>query len=94
MYFFRRYRIINENYNVFKFYNGQDAQNCIENEKLDLDKLDVMLTAKDEEIDKITNLPYSNRVFYTVGLDIKSGACGQLGSIVPHGMGVGCKIEE
>jgi len=69
----------NENYNVFKFYNGQDALNCIENEKLDLAVLDVMLpdvngfsicqrirekhifpvimlTAKEEEIDKITGL--------------------------------------
>lgn len=69
----------NENYNVFKFYNGQDALNCIENEKLDLAILDVMLpdvngfsicqrirekhifpvimlTAKEEEIDKITGL--------------------------------------
>jgi len=69
----------NENYNVFKFYNGKDALNCIENEKLDLAILDVMLpdvdgfsicqqirerhkfpiimlTAKEEEIDKITGL--------------------------------------
>ena len=33
----------NENYNVLKFYNGQDALNCIENEKLDLAILDIML---------------------------------------------------
>lgn len=69
----------NENYNVFKFYNGQDALNSIEKEKLDLAILDVMLpdvdgfsicqqirdkhnfpvimlTAKEEEIDKITGL--------------------------------------
>lgn len=69
----------NENYNVFKFYNGRDALNCIENEKVDLAILDVllpdvdgfsicrkirqkhkfpviMLTAKEEEIDKITGL--------------------------------------
>lgn len=69
----------NENYNVFKFYNGQDALNCIEDEKIDLAILDVMLpdmdgfsicqqirkkynfpiimlTAKGEEIDKITGL--------------------------------------
>lgn len=69
----------NENYNVFKFYNGRDALNCIENERLDLAILDVMLpdidgfsicrqiremhnfpvimlTAKEEEIDKITGL--------------------------------------
>ncbi len=68
-----------ENYIVFKFYNGHDALNCIENEKIDLAILDVMLpdvngfsicqqirekhhfpvimlTAKDEEIDKITGL--------------------------------------
>lgn len=69
----------NENYNVFKFYNGRDALNCIEHEKLDLAILDVMLpdadgfsicqqirqkhkypvimlTAKEEEIDKIAGL--------------------------------------
>jgi two-component system response regulator VanR len=69
----------NENYNVLKFYNGQDALNCIKNEKIDLAILDVMLpdingfsicqrirekhkfpvimlTAKEEEIDKITGL--------------------------------------
>lgn len=69
----------NENYNVFKCYNGQAALNCIHNEKLDLAILDVMLpdidgfsicqsiredhnfpvimlTAKGEEIDKITGL--------------------------------------
>ncbi|HZK26293.1 MAG TPA: VanR-ABDEGLN family response regulator transcription factor [Thermoclostridium sp.] len=68
-----------ENYNVLKFYNGQEALDCIENEKIDLAILDVMLpdvggfsicqqirqkynfpvimlTAKDEEIDKITGL--------------------------------------
>ena len=68
-----------ENYSVRKFYNGQDALNCIENESIDLAILDVMLpgvsgfeicrqirerhnfpvimlTAKDEEIDKITGL--------------------------------------
>ncbi|MDD3269848.1 MAG: VanR-ABDEGLN family response regulator transcription factor [Syntrophomonadaceae bacterium] len=69
----------NEDYRVFKFYNGQDALSCIADEKLDLAILDVMLpdedgfaicqrirekhnfpvimlTAKDEEIDKITGL--------------------------------------
>ncbi len=69
----------NENCNVFKFYNVQDDLNFIENEKLDLAILDVMLpdvngfsicqrirekhifpvimlTAKEEEIDKITGL--------------------------------------
>lgn len=69
----------NEDYSVYKFYNGQDALNCIENEKLNLAILDVMLpdangfsicqrirekhnfpvimlTAKEEEIDKITGL--------------------------------------
>ena len=71
--------LTNENYNIFKFYSGKDALNCIENEKLDLAILDVMLpdvdgfsicqqirekhnfpvimlTAKEEEIDKITGL--------------------------------------
>lgn len=33
----------NENYNVFKFYNGKDALDCIENKKLNLAILDVML---------------------------------------------------
>lgn len=69
----------NENYNVFKFYNGRDALHCVENLNLDLAILDVMLpdidgfsicqkirekhkfpvimlTAKDEEIDKINGL--------------------------------------
>lgn len=69
----------NENYNVTKFYNGQDALRYIEREKIDLAILDVMLpdmngftvcqrirenhhfpvimlTAKDEETDKITGL--------------------------------------
>lgn len=69
----------NKKYNIFKFYNGGDALNCIENQKLDLAILDVMLpdvdgfsicqqirkkhnfpvimlTAKEEEIDKITGL--------------------------------------
>ena len=68
-----------ENFNVFKFYNGQDALRCIEDERLDMAILDVMLpdingfeicrriregnnfpvimlTAKDDEIDKITGL--------------------------------------
>ena len=69
----------NENYSVRKFYNGQDALQCIRNETIDLAILDIMLpdgdgfsicrqirekhhfpiimlTAKDEEIDKITGL--------------------------------------
>ncbi|MBP3039499.1 VanR-ABDEGLN family response regulator transcription factor [Bacillaceae bacterium Marseille-Q3522] len=69
----------NENYHIFKFYNGKDALTCMENERLDLAILDVMLpdmdgfsicqqirekhnfpvimlTAKEEEIDKITGL--------------------------------------
>ena len=32
-----------EDYNVYKFYNGQDALNCIDNIKIDLALLDVML---------------------------------------------------
>lgn len=32
-----------ENYNVLKFYNGQDALRCVENESIDLAVLDVML---------------------------------------------------
>lgn len=69
----------NENYNVAKFDNGQDALDYIEREKVDLAILDIMLpdlngftvcqrirekyhfpvimlTAKDEETDKITGL--------------------------------------
>lgn len=69
----------NENYNVFKFYNGHDALKCIEKENIDLAILDIMLpdvngfsicqcirenytfpvimlTAKNEETDKITGL--------------------------------------
>lgn len=69
----------NENYHVFKFYNGQDALSCIEKEHIDLAILDIMLpdisgfsicqrireeytfpvimlTAKEEEMDKITGL--------------------------------------
>ncbi|MCL1632977.1 VanR-ABDEGLN family response regulator transcription factor [Sporolactobacillus sp. CPB3-1] len=71
--------LTNENFTIFKFYNGRDALDCIEHEKLDLAILDVMLpdidgfsicrkirekhhfpvimlTAKEEEIDKITGL--------------------------------------
>ncbi len=69
----------NENYEVFKYYNGTDGLNCIQNTILDLAILDIMLpdingfqlcqkirenyhypvimlTAKSEEIDKITGL--------------------------------------
>lgn len=69
----------NENFQVFTYYNGADALNCIQTESLDLAVLDVMLpdvdgfqlcktireryrypiimlTAKGEEIDKITGL--------------------------------------
>ena len=33
----------NEDYNVFKFYNGKDALACVEHENIDLAILDVML---------------------------------------------------
>ena len=33
----------NDDFNVFKFYNGQDALNCIENNNIDLAVLDIML---------------------------------------------------
>ncbi|SHJ34505.1 VanR-ABDEGLN family response regulator transcription factor [Lutispora thermophila] len=69
----------NENYDVLKFYNGQDALKCVENQNIDLAILDVMLpdidgfsicqkirekhkfpiimlTAKEDEVDKITGL--------------------------------------
>jgi two-component system response regulator VanR len=69
----------NEGFTVYKFYNGQEALNCVASQHLDLAVLDVMLpdidgfticqkirekhhfpvimlTAKEEEIDKITGL--------------------------------------
>ena len=69
----------NEGFTVYKFYNGQDALQCVQSEELKLAILDVMLpdidgftlcrkirenhnfpiimlTAKEEEIDKITGL--------------------------------------
>lgn len=69
----------NEGFNVYKYYNGQDALKCVKSEQLELAILDVMLpdtdgftlcqkirenhnfpvimlTAKEEEIDKITGL--------------------------------------
>ncbi|MFL0166280.1 VanR-ABDEGLN family response regulator transcription factor [Candidatus Clostridium helianthi] len=69
----------NEGFTIYKFYNGQDALQCVQSEQLDLAILDVMLpdidgftlcqkirenhnfpiimlTAKEEEIDKITGL--------------------------------------
>ena len=71
--------LTNENYDVYKFYNGRDALQCVEKQNIDLAILDVMLpdvdgfsicqqirerhrfpvimlTAKEEEIDKITGL--------------------------------------
>lgn len=71
--------LINENFEVFKFYNALEALQCIQSETLDLAILDIMLpdigglqickkireqhnypiimlTAKGEEIDKITGL--------------------------------------
>lgn len=69
----------NENYLIYKYYSAKEALDCIENEKIDLAILDIMLpdingfslcqkirekytypiimlTAKDEETDKITGL--------------------------------------
>jgi two-component system response regulator VanR len=69
----------NEGFEVYKFYNGQDALKCVKSEPLELAILDVMLpdidgfalcqkirlnhnfpiimlTAKEEEVDKITGL--------------------------------------
>lgn len=69
----------NEGFKVYKYYNGQDALQCVKSEQLELAILDVMLpdtdgftlcqkirenhnfpvimlTAKEEEIDKITGL--------------------------------------
>ena len=38
----------NDQYKVFKFYNGQDALDCINNMKIDLAILDIMLTEADQ----------------------------------------------
>ena len=70
----------NENFEVFKFYNGRDVLNCLEHQEIDLAILDVMLpdidgievcrriratgskmgiimlSAKSQEIDKVTGL--------------------------------------
>lgn len=47
-----------EHYTVYKFYTAQEALSCIEATQLDLAILDVMLTAKDAEVDKITGLAF------------------------------------
>ena len=39
--------LINDGYNVYKFYNGSDALECIDNTKLDMAILDVMLPDTD-----------------------------------------------
>ena len=39
--------LINENFTVYKFYNSTDAIHCIDNVKLDLAILDVMISGKD-----------------------------------------------
>ena len=44
----------NDQYKVFKFYNGQDALDCIKNMKYTFPV--IMLTAKTEYMDKITGL--------------------------------------
>lgn len=36
----------NESYNVYKFYNSEDAINCIDTQKIDLAILDVMVSGK------------------------------------------------
>ena len=36
----------NENYNVYKFYNSEDAIKCIDEEKLDMAILDIMINGK------------------------------------------------
>ena len=49
--------LCNENYTVYKFYDSRDALRCIREVELDLAILDVMmLTAKVEDMDKITGL--------------------------------------
>ena len=45
-----------ENFIVYKFYGALEALQCIETTKLDLAIPIIMLTAKDEETDKITGL--------------------------------------
>ena len=46
----------NEGYNVYKFYSSSEAIKCINSTPLDLALLDVMLTAKVEDNDKIIGL--------------------------------------
>ena len=36
----------NENYNVYKFYNSMDAIKCIDNKKIDMAILDIMVSGK------------------------------------------------
>lgn len=36
----------NENYNVYKFYNSTDAIKCIDNKKIDIAILDIMVSGK------------------------------------------------
>ena len=78
----------NETFNVYKFYNGTDALNCLKDIPFDLALLDVMLpdmdgfticrkirenynfpiimlTAKDEEVDKITGLTLGADAYLT-----------------------------
>ena len=84
----------NENYIVFKFYNAEDALQCINTTELDLAILDIMLpdingfvlcqrirdkfnypvimlTAKDEETDKITGLTLGADDYITKPFNIK-----------------------
>ena len=46
----------NENMDVYKFYSGEEVLVCIGSTDFDLAILDIMLTAKDGETDKITGL--------------------------------------
>lgn len=84
----------NEGFTTFKFYNGQDAMECVSSEKIELAILDIMLpdidgftlcrrirenynfpiimlTAKEEEIDKINGLTLGADDYITKPFEIK-----------------------
>ena len=70
--------IKNENYEVFKFYNGAGALECVEQEQIDLAILDVMLPDIDgfeilKEIRKDHNFPVIMLTAKTASMDKING---------------------
>lgn len=68
----------NENYEVFKFYNGAGALECVEQEQIDLAILDVMLPDIDgfeilKEIRKDHNFPVIMLTAKTASMDKING---------------------